>query len=170
MKTRYLLPLLAGLALTAGFVPSLAAAAQPPENVTVTFQEPDKFTDVRENQSETTSTYYLDVLQGFLQETASSLIPADQKLTVTVLDIDLAGETRNGHPSNVRVMTATTLPRIHLKFQVLDADGKVLQEGERKLTDLNYQNQIRRPGSDEPLFYDKELLRQWLRSEFKAKP
>jgi len=170
MKTRYLLSLLAGLALTAGFAPQLVAVAKAPENVTVIFQEPENFTDVRENQSENTSAYYLGVLKNCMQETAAPLIPAGQKLAITVLDVDLAGETRNGRPDNVRVMTATTLPRIHLKFQLLGTDGKVMREGERKLTDLNYQNQIRRPGSEEPLYYDKELLRQWLRSEFKPKP
>jgi len=171
MKTRQILPLLAGLVLTAGFaLPAVAAsAAKTPENVTVTFQDPDSFTDVLENGSNTTSTYYLDQLRECIQQAASPLLASGQKLAVTVTDIDLAGETRFNQPHQIRIMKDIYTPKTHLKFQLLDAEGKVLKEGERRLTDMNYLMQIRRPGQEEPLYYDKELLRQWVKSEFKTK-
>ena len=170
MKTRHLIPLLAGLALAAGSASPVAAApAKIPENVTVVIQEPDRFTDVRENQSEFVSEYFLGELRAYIQQTASPRLPAGQKLTVTLLDVDLAGETRFNSPDHIRVMSATTMPRIHLKFQVVGTDGKVVKEGERKLTDLDYQNQLRLPGYDEPLYYDKLLLKRWVQDEFRAK-
>ena len=171
MKTRQILPLLAGLVLTAGFaIPAVAAtAAKVPDNVTVTFQDPDSFTDVLENGTNSTSTYYLDQLRACIQQTASPLLAAGQKLAVTISDIDLAGETRFNQPHQIRIMKDIYTPKIQLKFQLLDADGKVLKEGERRLTDMNYLMQIRRPGSDEPLHYDKQLLKQWVKDDLKTK-
>jgi hypothetical protein len=170
MKTNQLLPFVAGLALTAGFVPQLVAAAKAPDNVTVTFQDPDNFTDVRENGSSITSTYYLDVLRTCLQQTASPLLAAGQKLVITVTDIDLAGENLFNQPHQIRVLKDIYAPRVKLKFQLIAADGTVVKEGERKLQDLDYLMQAGRPGSQETLYYDKQLLKQWLEKEFRAKP
>lgn len=170
MKTRHILPYLAGLALAAGFATAAAPKSPAPDNVTVTFHEPEKFTDVRENQSMDTSTYYLDELRSHLQQTASPLLAAGQKLIITVIDIDLAGDNNFTSPDHIRIMKDIYAPRVQLKFQLLGADGKVLKEGERKLSDPFYLQQIRMPGGNQdPLYYDKTLLKQWIRDEFRTK-
>ncbi len=170
MKKTSLLPFLAGLALTASCaLPLTAAPAKTADNVTVTFHEPEKFTDVLENGSNLTSTYYLDQLRDCLLTAAAPLLARGEKLAITVTDIDLAGETRFNQPHQIRIMKDIYVPRIALNFQLLGADGKVLKEGERKLVDLNYMMQLRRLGSDQPLYYDKQLLTSWLQAEFKAK-
>ena len=152
---------------TAGSGPRPAADKISSDNVTITFQDPDNFTDVRENGRNDTSTYYLDELRHCLQQTAAPLLAPGQKLAITVTDIDLAGETRFNQPHQIRVMKDIYAPRVHLKFQLLGADGKVMKEGERKLQDLDYLMQAGRPGASEPLYYDKLLLRQWLQHELK---
>ena len=43
------------------------------------------------------------------------------------------------------------------------------KEGERKLQDPEYLTQAGRPGSQEPLYYDKQLLKRWLQNELKGK-
>ena len=170
MKTRPLLPFIAGLVLTAGFALPLAASpAKTPDNVTVTFQNPDNFTDVLENGSNLTSTYYLDVLKDCLVQTASPLLAPGQKLVITVTDVDLAGETRFNQPHQIRIMKDIYMPRVRLTFQLLGADAKVVKEGERKLVDRDFMMQARIPGSDEPLYYDKQMLKQWVQKEFRAK-
>jgi hypothetical protein len=170
MKTRQLLPLLAGLALATGFAPLLdAAPTVNRDNVSVTFQDPDKFTDVRENHSTTTSTYYLDELKACLQETAAPLLGAGQKLAITVTDVDLAGENLFNQPDQIRIMKEIYAPRVNLKFQLVGGDGKVLKEGERRLTDQLYLHQVRMPGDQDPLHYDKRMIKQWVQDEFRAK-
>lgn len=169
MKIPQLLPLLAGLVLTAGFAIPAAAAPKAKDNVTVNFQDPDKFTDVLENNSNSTSTYFLDQLKGCLQETASPLLAPGQKLVITVTDIDLAGETRFNQPDQIRIMKDIYAPRAELKFELLGADGKVLKSGERRLVDHDYLMQAGRVGTSEPLFYDKQLLKDWLQREFRNK-
>lgn len=169
MKTRPLLPLVAGL-LAAGFaLQAVAAPKVTPDNVAVTFQNPDKFTDVLENHSNETSPYYLDQVKECLQQTASPLLAAGQRLNITITDIDLAGDTRLNQPDNIRIIKDIYVPRVNLKFQLLDGDGNVVREGVRKLTDLNFNQKISLPGSNEPLYYDKQLLKEWVRDEFRAR-
>ncbi len=146
-----------------------AAGAKTTDNVTVKFEEPDRFTDVRENHSSSNSTDYLDALSNYLQETAAARLGAGQKLVITVTDIDLAGDNMLGSPDMIRVMKDIYSPKIKLKFQLLGADGKVVKEGERRLNDTNYLTQAGRPGSSEPLYYDKQLLKQWVQDEFGGK-
>ena len=171
MKTRQLLPLFAGVVLCAGFSSLLAAApvAKAPDNVTVVYVEPDKFTDVLENGTNIVSTYYLDQLRDTLLQAAAPLVPAGQKLTITVTDIDLAGETRFNQPHQIRIMKDIYVPRVFLKFQVVDTDGKVVKEGERRLINMDYLNDMRGFNSSEPLYHDKKLLTEWVGKEFKAK-
>ncbi len=169
MNTRPIFPLVAGL-LLAGLAQNSFAAPKPaPDNVTVIYQDPDKFTDVRENQSNTTSTYYLDELRAFLQKTASPRLAAGEKLVITVADIDLAGENLFNQPEQIRIMKDIYPPRVKLRFQLFGADGQVRKEGERKLFDLDFMMQTGRPGGGEPLYYDKQLLRQWVEKEFSPK-
>lgn len=135
--------------------------------VVVNFQNPDKFTDVRERHSNETSIALLEELRQYVQHTAGPLLPSGSKLTVTFMDVDLAGDIRPDK-DDIRVMTGTTLPRAHLKFRLVDAKGKVRKEGDRKLSDLNYQNSGTLVGRDDPLYYDKQLLKDWISKEFKG--
>lgn len=172
MKTS--LPLLAALALSAGLTVAGVAADKPAADrsaVSVTFKDPDSFTDVHETGQLTTSTYYLDQLKACLQETAAPLLSPGQKLEVTVTDVDLAGDNvLNGSPDHIRIMKEIYAPRVHLSFRLLGADGAVLKQGTRHLTDTFYLHQLRLPpDQNEPLYYDKAMLRQWVRSEFKPK-
>jgi hypothetical protein len=168
MKINQPFSLLAGLVFTAGFVYPLAAATKAPDNVAVVFQDPDKFTDVRETGHTDNSAYFLDELRVCLQQTASPLLAPGQKLTITVTDVDLAGENLFNQPHQIRIMKDIFAPRMHLKFQLLGADGKLVKEGERKLQDLDYLMQAGRPGSQDPLYYDKQMLKTWLTREFKT--
>jgi hypothetical protein len=42
-----------------------------------------------------------------------------------------------------------------------------VKSGKRTLTDLNFQASGMRIGADQPYFYDKLLLEDWLRKEFR---
>jgi energy-coupling factor transporter ATP-binding protein EcfA2 len=138
------------------------------DGVTVVFQDPDNFTDVRDSHTNMNSSSDLDELRDYVQKTATPLLAGGSKLTITFLDIDLAGDIRPDK-DNIRFMTGTTIPRAHVKFQLIGGNGKVTKEGDRKLSDMNYQNSIRTIGRDDPLFYDKQLLKEWITKEFKGK-
>ena len=170
MKTTPILFLTA--ALIAGGCQSAQTSSAPSksDNVAVNFLESDKFTDVRESFGDSPSQHYLDLLSKHLQHTAAVLLPPGQKLTVTFTDIDLAGDflPMNSSLQDVRVIKDIYMPHMSLSFKITDADGKVLKEGSRRLTDLNFMNNLGLIGRNEPLYYDKALLSDWVSKELKS--
>jgi hypothetical protein len=54
---------------------------------------------------------------------------------------------------------------MNLEFRLLDASGKVVSEGARRLNNLGYLMSLGMPTTD-PLRYDKEMIRDWMRQEF----
>ncbi len=140
------------------------------ENVSVTFHESEKFTDVRSSFSGETDKHYLDTLAKHLKKSAQSHLAPGQKLEVTFTDIDLAGDFNptNVRAQDVRIIKDIFMPRQKLTFRLLDEQGQVIKEGERRLTDLNFMNNTGLIGRNEPLFHDKALLSDWLAKEFKS--
>ncbi len=164
--------LLLAAALFAGGCQSTPGNAHPAAagDITVNFKDPDKFTDVRERLGGGTSQYYLDVLSKHLKETVANRLTAGQMLTVTFTDIDLAGDFLPGRRANmedVRIIKDIYMPRMDLSFQLRDASGTVIREGERHLTDLNFQQNLSPIDRTQPLFHDKQLLNRWVEQEFK---
>lgn len=170
MKTTPILLLAA--VLIAGGCQSAQTSSTPVkrDNVAVNFHEADKFTDVRESFGDSSSQHYLDLLSKHVQRTASALLPAGQKLTVTFTDIDLAGDflPLQSSMQDVRVIKDIYLPHMSLSFKITDADGKVIKEGSRRLTDLNFMNNIGLVDRNQPLFYDKALLSRWVEQEIRS--
>ena len=165
MKPTTTLLLLAAMA--AGSL--LCAAEEKQSAVTVKFNEPEKFTDVASHFNGGTDKYYLNTLSEHLQKVANRQLAPGQRLEVTFTDIDLAGDFIPSNPKlmDVRVIKDIYIPRMVLSFRLLDADGKVIKEGERKLTDLSFMNNLGIIDRDQPLFYDKALLTGWVQRELK---
>lgn len=168
MNTLLKTSLLFAAVVTAGSV--FAAAEEKPSPVTVAFHEADKFTDARSSFGGGTDEHYLAILRTHLQETAAKRLAPGQKLEVTFTDVDLAGDfvPSGAGSQDVRIIREIYIPRLKLSFKLLDQDGKVINEGERRLSDLNFMNSPSIIGRNEPLFYDKNLLTDWIRKEFKS--
>jgi hypothetical protein len=144
------------------------AAASKITNIVVTFRDADKFTDARENWGEGTDPGYLDTISDYVKSKASAHVKPDQKLEVEFSDIDLAGDfnpARVGQ-GDVRIVRDIYMPRMALTFKLTGADGTVIKEGQRSLSDMNFMTNISIVDRSEPLFYDKELLADWIRDEF----
>jgi len=164
--------LLAGLAATGTL---FAAETKPTDGrVTVIFSHPEKYTDIRDSQSdfenERGRERYLPFIQEYLEQEAVRKLPAGEKLTVTFSDIDLAGDFEPWHGmqfNDVRIIKDLYIPRMTFTFKITDANDAVIKEGERKLTDPGFQMQITTGFRDDPLRYEKSMLSDWLRAELK---
>ena len=158
--------------LGAAAVLGLRAADTPAlSKVEVVFSHPENFTDAAQSQrgSGIGLEANLAILQDYIVSRASSLVPAGDKLTLTFTDIDLAGEYEpwrtNAH--DVRIVKDIYTPKMTLSFKLTDSSGKVVKEGDRHLTNLNFMMDILPlTERDEPLAYDKALVGDWLRDEF----
>ena len=168
MKTKFSPSLLLAAALAAGSL--LTAAESKSGDVSVAFHEPKKFTDARSHFGGETDQHYLDTLASHLKRIAPKHLAPGMKLEVTFTDIDLAGDFVPGdaRSQDVRIIKEIYIPRQKLVFKLIDANGEVVAEGERRLSDLNFMNNMSIIGRNEPLFHDKALLSDWISREFKS--
>jgi hypothetical protein len=161
------------LAAAALIASGCVAASSDPERVSrvsVTFVEPEKFTDAKRSEMERSSAGLLGELQKFMIETGERYIPAEARLTIHVIDVDLAGDFelfRGPDFDQVRIAKGLYPPRIVLEFRLTDGGGRIIKEGKRDLTDIDYQLRSAYPREDY-LRYEKDILRDWLRAEFGA--
>jgi hypothetical protein len=169
MKTKLLLV----FACTAALLGSAHAAdsAQPASPVSVIFISPEKFTDVRDDimDSDGNRDRLLGEIKANIENTARQYVGAGQTLEIKVTDIDLAGDFepwRGAEFSHIRMLKEIYPPRMDLEFKLVGADGKVISEGKRHLQDLTYLMTTMLPASD-TLRFDKEMVRSWVRQEFK---
>jgi hypothetical protein len=148
-----------------------AAAAPmdaPAPRISVTFIEPENFTDAHRAELEPTSSGILRQLEKFLIETGARYVPDNMKLNIRVTNVDLAGDFelfRGPQADQVRITKGLYPPHIVLEFEVVDRTEKVVKSGKRDLTDINYQLRSVYPREDY-LRYEKDILRDWLRAEF----
>ena len=167
MKTTPLLLLAAALCVAGCQSPPVNSNPARQADITVNYQDPDKFTDARDTATGPTSQYYLELLTKHIQETAAERLTAGQKLNITFTDIDLAGDIPPGSIHDVRIIKAIYIPRMELHFQLTNAAGAVLKEGDRHLADLNFQmNLTANLDRNDPLLYDKQMLTDWINREF----
>ncbi len=168
MKNVHRTSLLAAALLAAASLLSAADSAQ--TDVAVNFHQADKFTDARSRFGGTTDQHYLDSLAAHLMKLAAPHLAPGQRLEVTFTDIDLAGDFNPASVRNhdIRIIREIYIPRQQLSFRLVGENGEVVKEGERRLSDLNFLNNPNIIGRNEPLFYDKALLSDWVRNEFKS--
>jgi hypothetical protein len=140
--------------------------------VEVAFFEPAHFTDVSDSYpggSDQGRDATLAELKSHLVKRALYYLAPGQKLTVTVTDVDLAGEFepwRGAQWGDVRIVKDIYPPCIELSFQLKDADGNIVKSGKRVLRDLAFLMKISINDSD-PLRHEKALLDDWLSAEFR---
>jgi len=136
------------------------AAGSAGAGVTVTYVEPDRFSDVPFPTWEREDT--LKELTEHFTKLGNSL-PPGQDLRVEVLDVDLAGRAipnaRMGR--DIRVLRGQAdWPRMTLRFS-LEQNGQVLKSGEAQLSDMNYLAHTTRYFDSEPLRYEKQMIDDW---------
>jgi hypothetical protein len=148
------------------------AAPAHASRITVTFVQPERFTDVKDSVlgSERGAADLLGDLDRYLRAAGERYVPAGVTLEIRVTNVDLAGELepwRGPQFDRVRIMRDIYPPRIDLEFRLIDASGAVAKEGRRALRDPLYLTRAALGDSDR-LRYDKQLLGEWLRQEFGA--
>ena len=153
----------AGLLVATG----VASAA----SVSVTFVQPEKFTDAGYSRGRATPRELAELqqdIQQHLQRLADRKLAASDTLQVEVLDIDLAGDfesTRLTRFADVRVVRDIASPRITLRYSLKQGD-RVMAGPEEQLSDMNFLWGHNRYSSGDRLRYEKPLLDAWFEKRF----
>jgi len=162
--------LLAALGLAAcGACANETMSAQP--RVDVVYVNPEQFTDVKDSFADTGRfrDEYLGDLKEHIEKQANKYISSGQHLALRITDVKMAGDfepQRGPRFEDVRIIKDVYPPRINLEFKLVDAGGKTLKEGARKITDINFLATINPYFPDDTLRYEKKLLDDWFRDEF----
>ena len=140
--------------------------------VQVQWTDPAQFSELRysRNRWDAQRGDWVEDLAEYLRKQASKQLPEGQKLVVTITDIKRAGDYepwQGPRLDDVRIMRNIYPPRINLQFTVTDAQGQVIDQGERKLVDNAYLYGATRLSDTDPLRYEKRLLDDWLRRELR---
>ena len=142
---------------------ALSAAAQ--ADVKVDFVNPEKFTDIKDNNGFRQMEVLKDIEAHLIERAGKSLPGRDVRIHVT--DVDLAGEVEpfGRRAEWLRVMRTVTLPSIAFSYEVSEG-GKVVQQGEVRLRDMNYQDGFNSYSSGDTLRYEKRMIDRWFKEQF----
>jgi len=135
--------------------------------VSVAFIHPEGFSDAGPKWSDRERDGILRGLGGSMQRSAAQYLRDDLQLEIKVKNVDLAGEFegwRGAQYQDLRVIRDVYPPRMTIDFQLRDGRGRVLSQGESKLSNPNFL--FGDQSGLDPLRHDKALFRDWLRSEF----
>lgn len=139
--------------------------------VTVVFEHPENFTDFKDSLSGTPRGRedFQYILGKTVREEASRKLKEGERLLVTFTDVDLAGDlfAPESMGGRVRVIKQLYPPRVTLHFKLTDAHGAVLKEGDRRLMDASFMQTTSAADRDGDLAYDRKLLRDWIKAEFR---
>ncbi len=174
MTPAALLPraLLRGALLPRALLPItlLCAGLAQAGTVFVHFDQPERYSDVGPRHD---ADAVQQSLASHLQALGSQQLPAGQTLTLTITDIDLAGEIR---PSarrlhGVRVLGGSAdWPRISLRYSLADGT-RVLTEGSDTLADMAYlMRSTSQRQHNSRLPYEQRMLGDWFTKRFGAVP
>ena len=143
---------------------ALTAAAQ--ADVQVKFVKPETFVDIKDNNGFRQDEVLKDIEAHLVAQAQKYLPGRDVRINVT--DVDLAGHVEPfGYSGTwVRVMRTVTLPSVTLNYEVLDG-GKVVQQGQALMRDMNYRDGFISYFSSDSLRYEKRMIDRWFESEFR---
>lgn len=164
---------ISGCASTRG--PDMLAADAPralPESgpVSVAWSDPATFAELRYgvNRYEAARGNWLGDLARYLRKQAERRLAAGERLELTIVDVDRAGDYEPGQNVGLydtRILRDIYPPRMTVQFRHFADGGAVLAEGERKLSDLAYLIGINPINSTDALRYEKRMIDTWLRRE-----
>lgn len=152
--------ILAGL-LSLGSLPLLAA------DVSIEYDQPEKFSDIGENRQFDKSTFasFKSTMEEAFQTVADRYLKDGESLEVTFYDVDLAGESEPWHRpelQNVRVVRSIYPPRVKFHYLVTGASGEKKTEGTAQLTDSAFTWNIGASNTLSRAFvYETDLIETW---------
>ncbi|HEY5851092.1 MAG TPA: DUF3016 domain-containing protein [Lysobacter sp.] len=138
--------------------------------VNVRWEDPSTFSDIRYsgNRYEAKRGSWVEQLAEHMRKSAEKRLLPGQRLDVDILDIRRAGMYEPWHGPDLddtRIIREIYPPRMTVTFRHTDADGRVLAEGERKLSDNGFMMGSSPVTNNDILRYEKSMIDRWLQKE-----
>ena len=129
--------------------------------VTVTYGEPDRFTDAGDRNSDPRKV--MKDIEGHLKALGDRLLPKGENLAIEVIDLDRAGRPRMNLPTEIRIVNGKTdMPCIELRY-TLGANPPVRE----RVCDPDFLRPLGfKSDEHDPLVYEKRMLDDWFQRRF----
>ncbi len=143
--------------------PSVMAA-----NVEITWTEPEQYRDIHPGEG-SRKHFREQTFKNFEKHFSklASQLPEEQILKIEVTDIDLAGSTHHGGINRIRVVKEIYSPRMEFSYQLVNADGANVLEGDANLKDMNFMMSRTLKYRNDSLGYEKVMIDKWFNESFK---
>lgn len=174
VKTLFVTMVTSLVAITSAGHATAATPAVADGRIRVEFASPDSFTDIRDSafgQSDSHRDFVLGELREFIRTRGERVLQNGLHLEVVVTDIDLAGDFEPWHGmrfDGIRVIKAIYPARVRLEFRLTDSTGQVVAAGTRSLSDFGQPGILSTTFRSDSLRYEKDLIGNWLNSEFRS--
>jgi hypothetical protein len=154
--------------------PDAPRALQADGPVSVQWNDPAKFTEIRQstNRFEAERGDWVQQLARYVQTSAAKPLQAGQTLEVTLVDVKRAGDYEPWHGPrgrDIRIMRDIYPPRITLQYTLKDASGRIIDEGDARLSDSGYLHNIGLKSDTDPLRYEKRLIDDWVKRQLTSR-
>lgn len=137
-------------------------------NVEVTWEDPKSYSDIRpSNESRVRfRNRVMRDLGEYFEELAATL-PEGQQLSITVTNLDLAGQVwpTFGSGMDVRIIREIDIPRMTFSYS-LSENNQVIKSAEVSLKDMAFMNRGGTIHTNDLLRYEKVMLKRWFDEEF----
>ncbi len=142
-----------------------ASAPARAAEVSVHWQEPDKFTDIRSG-NEAAPVFQSRMIKEFDAVFAdlAKKMPAHYQWDIVVSDVDLAGELRPSHSRmgrEVRIVKGLDWPRISLSYTLKNTTNAVVISGKEQINDMNFMAHSDIRSGASRFYYEEKMLRDW---------
>lgn len=141
--------------------------------VSVQWNDPATFTELRHSSNRWAASEgnWVQDLALYLRKRGQERLAPGERLELTILDIDRAGQYEPWHGINLqdtRIIRDRYPPRMTLQFRRMDASGAVVAEGERKLSDPAFLINASPINDSDPLRYEKRMIDAWVRRDLET--
>jgi len=141
--------------------------------VKVTWQEPEKFTDIRPG-NESKSGFQARMIKelDLIFADLAKKLPDAYQWDVTVTDVDLAGDVRpffRNTVDDIRVIKDLYWPRMTFSFDLKDEKGKSVASGTENVKDMNFLMRSGLATGNSSFRYEEQMLRDWFAKQQRDK-
>lgn len=140
--------------------------------VSVTWTDPAQFSEIRSsgNRWEAERGDWVRQLAEYARTSAAKQLAPGEKLEITITDVQRAGRYepwRGPNMQHVRMVRDIYPPRLSLNYTLYGADGQVLAQNERKLSDPGFLMGSAPLNETDSLRYEKRMIDDWTRRDLR---
>ena len=139
----------------------------------VSWQEPEKFTDIRPS-NETRAGFQERVFKDFDQFFAdlAKKLPDGYQLDVTVTDLDLAGDVNGLYSKmgrDIRVIKEIYWPRMSFSYTLKNSQNELVASGKEQLKDMSFMSRASLASGRTSFDYEEKMLEDWFKKQQRDK-